>query len=75
MTEMNSEMPETLEDRCPRCGSADVTTTGFGIQDGPGASIRDRRTCQSCHQPFFRVRPDVVLSADEWPFDNDSIPL
>lgn len=72
---MNGEPPETLDNRCPRCGSADVTATGFGIQDGPEAPIRDGRVCQSCRQYFFRVRPEVVLSADEWPFGRDEIPL
>ena len=72
---MTDELPETFEDHCPHCGSTDITATGLGIQDGPGAPIRDRRRCQSCKQPFFRVRPEVVLSADEWPFDKDWIPL
>ena len=53
----------------------EVTATGLGIQDGPGAPIKDGRTCGSCQQPFFRVRPEPVLSADEWPFDKDWIPL
>ena len=30
---------------------------------------------EACKQPFFRVRPEVVLSANEWPFDPDGIPL
>ena len=71
---MNNELPETFEERCPWCGSADVAATGLGIQDGPAAPIKDGRTCQSCKQPFFRVRQAMVLSADEWPFDPDGIP-
>jgi len=72
---MTLELPETFDEHCPQCGSADISVTGFGIQDGPGAPIKDRRTCQSCKQPFFRVRPAPVLSADEWPFDENWIPL
>jgi len=68
-------LTETFEDRCPRCGSEEITATGFGVQDAPGAPIKDRRTCEACKHPFFRVRQDVVLSADEWPFDPDGIPL
>jgi hypothetical protein len=72
---IEESLPETFEDGCPRCGSADVTAVGLGIQDGPGAPIKDRRTCETCKQPFFRVRLEVVSSADEWPFDPDGIPL
>jgi hypothetical protein len=68
-------MSETFEDCCPHCGSVDIMATGLGIQDGPGAPIKDRRTCRSCEQAFFRVRLEAVPSADEWPFDADGIPL
>ena len=68
-------LTETFEDRCPRCGSADVTATGLGIQDGSGAPIKHRHTCEACKQSFFFVRQAPVSSADEWPFDADGIPL
>lgn len=41
MTTLNGELPESLEDCCPRCGSVAITATGLGIQDGPGAPITE----------------------------------
>jgi DNA-directed RNA polymerase subunit RPC12/RpoP len=54
--EIDERPRETTEDRCPYCGSGDVTTRGISAQAGAGAPVKEGYDCRACSRHFRRVR-------------------